>query len=488
MALIKRTEAVNMPVKVLQFGEGNFMRAFIDWMINEMNKQGKFNGMVQLAQPLPNGLTSMINDQDGLYTLILRGVSDGKVEESREVIKSVVGCLNPYTHWSETVAAACGEELRFVFSNTTEAGIEYKEEPYTPNQVQNTYPAKLTSLLFERFKAFNGALDKGLNIIPCELIDKNGAKLKEAILKYAAAWTLPAEFTAWIENGCLFVNTLVDRIVAGYPRAEAKKIEAELGYEDNLLDCGEIFHFFVIEGPQELAKELPLAECGLKVVITDNQTPYRTRKVRFLNGAHTANVLAASLGGLTFVDEMMNDADFGKMVRDAIFNEIFVTVDLPEEEKRFFANSIVERFLNPFAQHQLISISLNSVSKWKVRVLPSLLDFVKSEGKLPSVLAFSLAALIRFYMGKMVDDKYTGSVDGRTYPISDDADKVALFAELTAQYEATKDVKALVSTVLARTDFWEMDLNSVENLNDFVCEKLEMILSQGVRNAVKSIL
>ncbi len=488
MALLKRSEPVNMPVKVLQFGEGNFMRAFVDWMINEMNKQGKFNGAVQLVQPLAVGLSDMINAQDGLYTLILRGVANGKVEENREVIKCVKGCLNPYTQWEDTVKAACGEDLRFVFSNTTEAGIEYKPEEYTPGKVQNTYPAKLTSLLFERFKAFNGAADKGLILIPCELIDKNGATLKSCILKYAADWQLPAGFADWINNACLFVNTLVDRIVAGYPRNEAAQIEAELGYEDKLLDCGEIFHFFVIEGPQSLADELPLAAAGLQVVITDNQTPYRTRKVRFLNGAHTADVLAASLGGLTFVDEMMNDADFGKMVRNAIYNEIFPTVALPDDEKKFFADSIVERFLNPFAQHRLLSISLNSVSKWKVRVLPSLLDYVEMKKALPEVLTFSLAALIRFYMLEMKEGNAVGTVDGREYPVADDADKLEFFAAATAKFKQDGDVKALTASVLGRTDFWEMDLNTVPGMADYVSAKLELILKDGVRAAVKTIL
>ena len=488
MALLKRTKAIAYPVKVMQFGEGNFLRAFIDWMINEMNKQGKFNGMVQIVQPLEKGMGEMLNAQDGLYTLILRGVSNGKVEEKREIIESVKGCLNPYTQWSETVACACSKDLRFVFSNTTEAGIEYKAEPYTPGKCQNTYPAKLTSLLYERFKTYDGAPDKGLILIPCELIDKNGTTLRECILKYAKDWNLPEAFTEWIKNDNLFVNTLVDRIVAGYPRAEVAKIEEELGYNDNLIDCGEIFHFFVIEGPQSLAKELPLAEAGLQVVITDNQTPYRTRKVRFLNGAHTADVLAASLGGLTFVDEMMDDPDFGKMVRKAINDEIFHTVALPEEEKRFFADSVIERFRNPFAQHRLLSISLNSVSKWKVRVMPSLLDYVAMKGKLPEVLAFSLAALIRFYMLEMKDGAAAGCADGKTYPVADSDDVLKFFADATDAYKKTGDTAALVKSVLGNTAFWGQDLNLVSGLAPFVTEKLECINKNGIRAAVKTIL
>lgn len=484
MKLLKRETAPALPVKVLQFGEGNFLRAFIDWMIHEMNRQGKFNGLVQLIQPLPNGLTDLINAQDGLYTLILRGISDGKVVEKREVIESVKGCLNPYSDWAAAVEAAVNPDLRFVFSNTTEAGIEYKPEAYAPDRCPNTYPAKLTSLVFERWKAFSGDDAKGLVFIPCELIDKNGATLKAHMLHYAADWELPQEFSAWLERSCLFINTLVDRIVAGYPRAEAETICAELGYQDNLLDCGEIFHFFVMEGPESILDELPLKECGLNVVVTDNQTPYRTRKVRFLNGAHTANVLASILGGLTFVDEMMNDPVFGKMVRKSIYGEIFHTVNLPENEKQFFADSIVERFLNPFAQHRLLSISLNSVSKWKVRVLPSLLDYAKLKGELPAVLAFSLAALLRFYrLTKNADGSASGSYNGVTWSVSDSPDVIDFFAGIAQ--EPTADY---VRRALANTAFWEMDLNTVPGLADYVTAKLDAIDSLGIREAVKTVL
>lgn len=484
MNVLKRKTPSALPVRVLQFGEGNFLRAFIDWMFHEMNKQGKFNGMAQLVQPLPSGMAEQINAQDGLYTLILRGIADGKTVEKREVIESVKGCLNPYENWNAVVEYAVSNDLRFVFSNTTEAGIEYKPEPYTPGKCQNTYPAKLTSLVFERWKAFRGDPSKGLVFVPCELIDHNGSTLKQCMKHYAADWKLPEEFSSWLDSACLFVNTLVDRIVAGYPRGEAEKIEAELGYEDKLLDCGEIFHFFVIEGPQSILKELPFTECGLNVIVTENQAPYRTRKVRFLNGAHTADVPAAILGGLTFVDEMMDDPVFGKMVRKAIYDEIFHTVELPDEEKKFFADSIVERFRNPFAHHRLLSISLNSISKWKVRVLPSLLDYVRIKGELPQVLAFSLAALLRFYRLELDGEgKASGSYQEIRYPVSDSPDVLAFFAET-----AKLPLKEAVGKALANTSFWGMDLNTVPGLAERVAEKMALIDNAGIREAVKSIL
>ena len=479
MDLLKRTEPVNMPVKVIQFGEGNFLRAFIDWMIHRMNKQGKFNGMVQIVQPLEQGMADMINAQDGLYTLILRGVENGKIVENKEIIECVKGCLNPYHQWLETVRAFCGKDVRFVFSNTTEAGIEFKEEPYTPGTCQNTYPAKITNLLYERFTAG----EKGLNFLPCELIDKNGAKLRECILKYADLWNLSEEFKNWVRKENTFFNTLVDRIVAGYPRTEAASMEAGFGYEDKLIDCGEVFHFFVIEGPAAIEEELPLQASGLNVVITDNQTPYRTRKVRFLNGAHTANVLAASLGGLTYVDEMMKDPLFGKIVRKSVKDEIYGTINLPDEEKTFFADSVMERFENPFAMHRLLSISLNSVSKWKVRVLPSLLDYVSANGKLPECLAFSLAALIRFYMQKKAGE---GSGEHGVYPVSDSPDVLNFFAERTPALES--ESTEAVKEILANISFWEMDLNSIPGMTDFITEKLHLILEKGIRAAAETVL
>lgn len=484
MALLKRETPANLPVKVLQFGEGNFLRAFIDWMINEMNKQGKFNGMVRLIQPLEKGMGDMINAQDGLYTLILRGVENGKVIENHEIIRSVKDCLNPYHQWADTVAAFCEESVRFVFSNTTEAGIEFKEEPYTSGKCQNTYPAKVTSLLFERFKAGR----KGLNFLPCELIDKNGATLRACILKYIELWNLPAEFAAWVKDSNTFFNTLVDRIVAGYPRTEAAELEKKFGYEDKLIDCGEVFHFFVIEGPQSLEEELPLQAAGLHVVITDNQTPYRTRKVRFLNGAHTANVLASSLAGLTFVDEMMKDPVFGKIVRKSVNDEIYHTVNLPEQEKRFFADSVMERFENPFAMHRLLSISLNSVSKWKVRVLPSLLDYVSLEKNLPKCLAFSLAALIRFYMIEMKDGAAQGCADGKTYPVNDSPEVLDFFAARTPRLKDAASAGEAIREILGSTAFWGMDLNTIPGMTDYVTEKFALIESKGIRAAAETLL
>lgn len=473
------------PVKAMQFGEGNFLRAFIDWMIDKSNEAGKFNGMVQLVQPLPQGTADMINGQEGLYTLILRGMENGRAAEYRRVITCVKGCLKTATEWEKVVECACLPSLEVVFSNTTEAGIEYKPEAYTPGKAQNTFPAKVASLLFERFKAGR----KGLVFVPCELIDRNGEKLRECVLRYAADWKLGGGFVSYVENECAFLNTLVDRIVAGYPRAEAGEYCKKLGYEDKLLDCGEIFHLFVIEGDEKFRAVLPFAEAGLNLVWTSNQTPYRSRKVRFLNGGHTSSVLAAYLAGFDFVDKMTADPLFGRYLRTALFEEVFPTVQLPDNEKRAFAESIIDRFLNPFANHQLISISLNSISKWQVRVLPSLLDYRESTGRLPKVLTFSLAALLAFYRGtESAGGKWEGSRDKGPYPISDDADKVRFINECYAKLDADNDYTAFARSVLARTDFWGQDLNGVPGLAAAVAADLRSIRENGAAAAVRQLL
>ncbi len=477
MEQLHRKTPLTLPVKAVQFGEGNFMRAFIDWMIDEMNKKAGFGGCVQLIQPRGGekgqALRDAINRQDGLYTLILRGVEDGKVVEKSQIIESVKGCLDPVSEWQEICNVFCGKELRFFFSNTTDAGIEYKEEPYTPGKAQGTFPAKLTALLYARFSARL----PGLILLPCELIEENGKKLKEIILRYAAEWKLGDDYADYIRKECIFCCTLVDRIVAGYPKMEAESICAKAGYEDKLIDCGEPFHFFVIEAPDCVEQELPLCKAGINAVFVKDQTPYRTRKVRFLNGAHTATIPAAYLAGFDYVQEVMADPFFSKYVRTVLFEEVFPTVSLPDGEKKMFAEAVMERFQNPFAFHRLLSIALNSVSKWKIRVLPTLLDYLKLYGKLPKVLAFSLSALIAFYR----NENGIGSGRINVYPVNDTEGIAAWFEEQWKQYAAEPGI--LVKNVLGRTDFWGMDLNEVPGLTETTEQNLKNILADGIRLA-----
>lgn len=478
------------PERVLQFGEGNFLRAFVDWMLCETNARGLFQGSAVLVQPIAAGLAAKINEQDGLYTLLLRGVEEGKVVETRRIITSVSRALNPYEDWAALVALACSADLRFVFSNTTEAGIAYVEEPYTPGTCPDSFPAKVTALLYERFQAVGGDTARGLVFIPCELIEHNGAKLKEYVLQHAAAWKLGDAFTAWLKSANAFLSTLVDRIVPGYPRAEAEKLCQELGYIDGLLDTGEIFHLWVIEGPAKFSEELPLHKAGLNVIWTEDMTPYRTRKVRILNGAHTACVLTSFLGGLDTVGEMMDDPLFGRFIRKAVFDEIVPALPMEEAEKQAYARAVLERFQNPFIRHELLSISLNSVSKWKVRVLPSLLDTLKNTGKLPAALAFSLAALIAFYKGTPAADgrSLQGERSGAAYPIRDDADVLAFFAEQWKSATTSRDFHALAQAALSQSTFWGQDLTLLPGMTQAVAAGLEVLETKGARAAAEAVL
>ncbi len=475
------------PVKIMQFGEGNFLRAFVDWMINRINQKGLFSGSVAVVQPIERGLADMINAQDGLYTLYLRGVENGEVKVQKEIITSVKECINPYTDWAKTVEYAESNEFRFVISNTTEAGIEFAEEKFTPNVCQKTFPAKLTSLLYARYNKFGGDNAKGLVVIPCELIDRNGDNLKKCVLRYAEYWALGDCFAAWVENACAFLNTLVDRIVTGYPRDEVEKLTEEHGYIDNIIDTGEIFHFWVIEGDKKYAEELPFHKAGLNVLWVDDMEPYRTRKVRILNGAHTMTVLAAHLCGLETVGDCMKDADISKFMKDGIFDEIIPTFDLPENEKRDFASAVLERFANPFIKHLLLSISLNSVSKFKVRVLPSVEEYIKRFGKLPQKTLFSLAALISFYGGAVIENgKLKGEVDGKAYDICDNIEVLEFFKDVNSKYHDNS--KALVEAVLKNESFWGKDLSEYSGLCERVLAYYDDIKANGARIAVKHML
>lgn len=394
-----------LPVKVLQFGEGNFLRAFVDWIIDKLNEETDFNGGICVVQPIKEGLVQMLNEQDGLYHVWLNGISHGQKINEKRLITSILRGINPYNDYNSFLKLAENDELRFVFSNTTESGIVFESSDKSIEQLPAGFPGKLTVLLYQRFKYYNGAANKGLIIIPCELIDKNGANLKAAILQYAKHFQLPQEFTNWINTSNYFCNTLVDRIVPGYPKESILQVQQELQYEDKLVVKAEPFYLWVIEGPDLVKKEFPTEELGLQVKFVKDITPYRTRKVRILNGAHTSIVHRAYLEGLRTVEEVINNSKMNSFLEAIIFKEIIPTLDLPESELVEFANDVLERFNNPFIRHELISITLNSISKFKVRVLPSILEYRNRFNKWPENLLQSFAALLVFYKGDWKNEK-----------------------------------------------------------------------------------
>ncbi|MFY0651744.1 MAG: tagaturonate reductase [Cyclobacteriaceae bacterium] len=471
--------ANSYPERILQFGEGNFLRAFANWMIHKMNKEAGFDAGVVVVQPIDRGLAQMLNDQDGLYTLYLNGIKNGQAVSEHEVIDCIQRALDPYTQYDEYLAIAENPDLRFILSNTTEAGISYSEGDLLGDAPAKSFPAKLTALLHKRFQTFNGDSLKGLIIIPCELIDRNGDNLKRIILQYADKWNLEPGFKSWLDEANTFCNTLVDRIVPGYPKSKIDKITAELGYKDNLVVEGEQFHLWVIEGPKEVANEFPSEEVGLNVIFTDDMAPYRTRKVRILNGAHTSMVPVSYLYGIETVRESVEDDVIGAFVQKTIFEEICPTLDLPEEELKSFANDVLDRFRNPYLVHALMSISLNSISKFKTRVLPSILEYHNRKGELPQRLVFSMASLFAFYKREVGD---------KQIDLNDDQDVLDFFKSTWVGYDGSStSVEKVTKNILAKADFWGQDLAALDGLVTAVSENIKSILDNGMQQAVRAL-
>jgi tagaturonate reductase len=445
----------NRPIKVLQFGEGNFLRAFVDWMIDIMNERTEFNGAVQIIQPIAHGMGTLVNEQEGLYHVVLNGIKNQQPVSETRLITCVAGVINPYEQYQAFLKTAENPNLEFIISNTTEAGISFDAKDTSADVLPSSFPGKITVLLHHRFKFFNGAPDKGLILIPCELIDKNGTMLKQMVLKYADHWKLSTAFKEWINQNSIFCNTLVDRIVPGFPKENIAALQQQLGYEDNLVVTAEPFHLWVIEGPDSVRKKFPADQAGLDVKFVADQTPYRTRKVRILNGAHTAMVPVAYLRGLRTVMESVEDDYMRSFLQQVIYEEIIPTLDLPREELVEFADAVIERFQNPFIRHELISIALNSVSKFKVRVLPSLVEYTEINHKLPEKLVQALAALILFYKG---------TYNGTAIPLADTQEVLDFMNDAWKE----NDLKVAVTKILAHQAFWDVDLTLMNGLTERV--------------------
>lgn len=469
------------PERVLQFGEGNFLRAFIDYWIDMINERADFQGKVVLCQPIGSGLAHMINEQEGLYTLFLRGYENGQKVNAKRVISSVSRCLNPYENYEEVLECAMNPDLRFIACNTTEAGIVYDSSCQFEDAPASSFPAKLTQFLYERFQYFGKEKGKGFVVLSCELIDDNGKELEKCVLSYVKQWELGIEFENWIKEENIFCSTLVDRIVTGYPKEEAKELCKELGYEDNLIDTGEVFGFWVIEGPESLEEELPFEKAGLPILICDNHKPYKERKVRILNGAHTSMVLGAYLTGADIVRDCMDDKVISGFMDKIIYEEIIPTLTLPKEELVEFAEAVKERFKNPFIDHSLLSISLNSTSKWKARVMPSLKGYVEKYDKVPPCISASLAFYIQFYSGKRMENGRLIGIRGKEeYEIKDDKFVLDFFYA-----NREEEPSVLAKKVLENKEFWGEDLTQIQGLLEDVIKDLIMIGEKDVYEVMK---
>lgn len=436
-----------MKETVIQFGEGNFLRGFFDYFLDIMNSEGLYDGKAVVIQPRAGGKCELLNRQNCEYNLYLRGIENSKIKKEHRLIKAISRCIDPYKSFEEYMALADNPDFRFIVSNTTEAGIAFDKNCSFEDKPCISFPGKLTQLLYRRYK--NNM--KGFIFLPCELIDNNGDELKKCILEYADLWKLEADFIRWINNENIFANTLVDRIVTGYPDDET----VDLHSDDKFLDTAEIFHLWVIEGNFE--NEMPLKKSGFNVVWTEDVKPYKKIKVRILNGAHTSLVAGAILSGIATVGEAINDETASAFLNKCMNEEILPTIG-DNEESRSFANSVFDRFANPFIKHKWRSIALNSVSKFSVRVLPTLLEYKKKNGVSPPCLTMALAYLIYFYKNDVPEDSP----------------------------EAIEKMKTgSISKILRDDGLWQAD---VSDMNNIVTEYYEKIKAVGAKEAMKWII
>ena len=475
------------PEKVMQFGEGNFLRAFVNYWFDVSNEKAGWNGKCVLVQPIAQGLTQLINEQEGLYTLYLRGTENGQKVDRKRVISSVSRCINPYEAegFASMMELAVSDDLEYVVSNTTEAGIVYDPACNQNDMPCASFPGKLTQVLYKRWQAGKG----GLVILSCELIDNNGKELQKCVNQYVEQWGLEEAFKNYVNQECTFCSTLVDRIVPGRIRdaAEVAALEEINGYTDPLMDVGEVFGVWNIEGPAWLEDKLPFKAAGVNCIVVPDVTPYKKRKVRILNGAHTGFVLGAYLGGYDIVRDCMHDDKVLGFMNKMLFDEILPVLPLAKEDVESFAAAVQDRFNNPFINHELMSISLNSTSKWRARNMPSFLEYIEKFGKLPTCLTMSFAAYIAFFSSDIQSLEDNGLVcrrpKGNTYVCSDDRWALEFY------YDHRNDsVENLVSAVMKNEQMWGMDLTTVPGFYAATVENLKKIRTEGALAAYNACL
>ena len=472
----KTANAKQYPERIIQFGEGNFLRAFVDWIVWNMNVKADFNASVVVVQPIAQGMVDMLNKQDCLYHVNLQGLDQGVAVDSLTMIDVISRALNPYTENEAFMKLAEQPEMRFIISNTTEAGIAFDPSCKLTDVPASSYPGKLTQLLYHRFKTFHGDKTKGFIIFPCELIFLNGHKLKETIFQYIELWNLEEAFKAWFEEACGVYATLVDRIVPGFPRKDILAIQEKLQYNDNLVVQAEIFHLWVIEAPKEVAEEFPADKAGLNVLFVPSEEPYHERKVTLLNGPHTVLSPVAYLSGLNIVREACQHEVIGKYIDKVMFGELLETLNLPKDELIQFGKDVLERFNNPFVDHQVTSIMLNSFPKYQTRDLPGLKTYFDRKGVLPSGLVLGLAAIITYYKGgKRGDDEIK---------ILDDVKITTLLTDLWA----TGSTKKVAEGVLNAGFIWGENLNLIPGLTEKIVYYLNTIQEKGMIHVVKEVV
>lgn len=467
-------KTVKRPIKIMQFGEGNFLRAFVEWILQDLNDKGAINSNVVVVQPMPFGRLDELRKQDGLYTVCLEGLIDGQKVKTRQIIDVLGDFINPFTQYEEFLKYGESEDLQVIISNTTEAGIAFDETDTDHSVCPKSFPGKLLALLHRRYVHFNGAMDKGLAIVPCELIDNNGTELKKILIKLANLCYNDEKFTAWVENANHYTDTLVDRIVPGFPRDTVQEIYEETGFTDNNVVKAEAFHLWVLKEEEVVHKLLPADKTGLNVLFVPDIKPYKERKVKLLNGAHTGMVPIAYMCGIDTVRESVTDVDVRKFVQNLMYETISPTVKLSAEECKKFADSVLERFENPYIRHELMSIALNSTTKFRTRLLGTYADYVNKFGKVPTDILFSFAAMTVFYKGKRGEEEIK---------LSDNPE----FLEFWQEVWKNGDYTQVAKSALSREDIWQEKLVTEENVA-FVANAIKEMCELGMRKALQNYL
>lgn len=471
--LVHQLPRTHYPVKILQFGSGNFLRGFADWMLQELNRKMDFGAGVAVVQSISRG--ELLQSQEGVFTVILKGIRDDEFVSEFVKVDVIQRIVNPAEDFKSFLDEGINPDLQFIISNTTEAGIQFSSEDMDVNTLATSFPGKLTQLLYYRF---SNKLNSSLVVLPTELIEQNGEQLKSIILKYAQHWSLPSEFTFWLNANITFCNTLVDRIVSGFPKKPREQVFDELGYKDELVVEAEWFHLWVIEGPRWIAEVLPFRKAGFNVIFTHDSKPYRERKVRILNGAHTSMAIIGQIIGLQSVREAIDSPVLGKFLRRLIYDEIIPHIwgDLNELEK--YADEVINRFRNPAIDHKLVAISQQSFSKIKVRVLPSLIDDLERNGHVPERLSLVLASFL-FY--------YRGAGDGKKFVLKDTEDIIELMETAWAKTDSSESqIFDLCKHVLGQP-IWGADLHKYPQLITCTSQHLFSIISRGMLETLKGI-
>ncbi len=464
------------PTKVLQFGSGNFLRAFVDWMIDKANDEGLLNHGIAIVQATPGSVKSkeVFEKQDCLYHVYLEGIKDKQPIKEVSLIKSITDIVNPYTDYKKYEELFLRDELEIIVSNTTEAGIRYEEGDDLNAAPPKSFPAQITALLYKRYQKFNGARHKGLSILCCELIEDNGSTLREYVIRHAQDNNLGSDFIEWVANANYFYDTLVDRIVPGFPKANIEEIKAEIGFDDNLLVKGEYFHVWAIGGDSSIRQKLPLDQIGLNVLFMDDIRPFRSKKVRVLNGAHTAMVPVGLQMGVETVKEAFDNTQVEQFIKRMVEEEVLPAIGEDLEELRAFADKILERFYNPYLKHYLKDIALNSLSKWETRNWPTIVDNYTKRGKIASFTAFSFAALLVMYSGK----------SEIAFEPRDVQDAVSL---IQSTFDCN-NISGWVSKILQDASIWREKLNTIPGFEEEVTRGVEAILNNGMKQALSQWL